>query len=463
MSNPVAPSTAAPDVRGLAAQVSSVAYPEDPRYAALAMPWNVSVASRPLAVIEAANAEDIARTLRFAAAELLSVAVQCTGHGAMDDLDGALLVLTRGLSECVVHPEERWARVGAGLTWQPVLDAAGAHGLAALAGSSPGVGVVGYTTGGGVGPLARTLGIASDRVRAFDVVTGDGELRRASVDEHPDLFWGLRGGKGALGVVTAVEFDLLPIREIYAGALYFDGSHAGDLLARWADWSATLPPEATTSIALMQLPSMPGVPEPLADRLTVAVRFAWTGDPDVGRDVLAAMRAVAPPLIDGVGQIPYVALGSIHSDPVDPMPSSEHSGLLASLPPAAIETILRHAGPGSGSPQLVVEIRQLGGAIAAAGGPPSAFPSRDAAFSLFLVGLAVPPLLDAVRGHAAAMTAALEPWLTGATMPNFAPGSSAERFRRVYDEATLQRLASLSRTYDPAGVLLAGRGLAGKG
>jgi hypothetical protein len=342
-----------------------------------------------------------------------------------------------------------------------VLDALGAHGLAALAGSSPGVGVVGYTTGGGVGPLARTLGIASDRVRAFDVVTGDGELRRASVDEHPDLFWGLRGGKGALGVVTAVEFDLLPISEIYAGALYFDGSHAADLLERWADWSATLPSEATTSIALMQLPSMPGVPEPLADRLTVAVRFAWTGDPDVGRDVLAAMRGVAPPLIDGVGQIPYVALGSIHADPVDPMPSSEHSGLLASLPPAAIEAILRLAGPGSGSPQLVVEIRQLGGAIAVAGGAPSAFTSRDAAFSLFIVGLAVPPLLDAVKGHAAAMTAALEPWLTGRELPNFAPGGSPERFRRVYDPVTLQRLASLSRTYDPAGILLAGRGLAG--
>ena len=157
----------------------------------------------------------------------------------------------------------------------------------------------------------------------------------------------------------------------------------------------------------------------------------------LGHDVLAAMRGVASPLIDGVGQIPYVALGSIHADPVDPMPSNEHSGLLGSLPPAAIETILRLAGPGSGSPQLVVEIRQLGGAIAAAGGSPSAFPSRDAAFSLFIVGLAVPPLLDAVRGHAAAMTAALEPWLTGGVMPNFAPGSSAAGYRRVYDQATL--------------------------
>ncbi len=461
MPDNVAPTAGRHDLRGLAALVSSVAFPDDPRYERLTVPWNVAVPSRPLAVIEAADAGEISRTLAFASANGVPVAVQCTGHGAMDDLDGAVLVLTGGLTECVVHAEARSARVGAGLTWQPVVDAAGAHGLAALAGSSPGVGVVGYTTGGGVGPLARTLGIASDRVRAFDVVTGDGELRRVLADEYPDLFWGLRGGKGALGVVTAVEFDLLPIREIYGGAVYFEGSYAADLLGRWADWCATLPPEATTSIALMQLPSMPGVPEPLADRLTVAVRFAWTGDPDAGRDVLAPIRGIAPPLLDGVGQIPYPALGSIHADPIDPMPSQEHGALLASLPPAAIEAILALAGPGSGSPQLMVEIRQLGGAIAVADGPPSAFPSRDAAFSLFLVGLAVPPLIDALKGHAATMADALEPWLTGWVHPNFAPGSSAERFRRVYDPATLQRLASLSETYDPAGILVAGRGLRG--
>ena len=318
----------------------------------------------PSPVIEAADAADIARTLRFAAAESLPVAVQCTGHGAVDDLDGALLVLTRGLSECVVHPEARWARVGAGLTWQPVLDAAGAHGLAALAGSSPGVGVVGYTTGGGVGPLARTLGLASTGC-------GHSTWSRATAScaarpgRAPGPLLGLRGGKGALGVVTAVEFDLLPIRgDLRRGAVLRRES-CGDLLGRWADWSATLPPEATTSIALMQLPSMPGVPEPLADRLTVAVRFAWTGDPDAGRDVLAAMRAVAPPLIDGVGQI-------LSGARVDPCRSRRSHALQRAQRPARVAAAggdrgdPGHAGPGSGSPQLVVEIRQLGGAIAAA-------------------------------------------------------------------------------------------------
>jgi len=281
------------------------------------------------------------------------------------------------------------------------------------------------------------------------------------VDEHPDLFWGLRGGKGALGVVTAIEFDLLPIPAIYAGALYFDGSHAAAVVGRWVDWSAALPPQATTSLALMQLPSMPGVPEPLADRLTVAVRFAWTGDPDAGRDVLAPMRAVATTLLDGVGALPYPALGAIHADPVDPMPVHDHHGLLGSLPAAAVESILGMVGPGSGSPQLVVEIRQLGGAIAATDAPPSAFCHRDASFSLLSIGLAVPPLVDAVTAHASALFAALDPWLTGGALPNFAVGSSAARYQRVYDPDTLERLNTLARSYDPAGVLVEGHGLAG--
>jgi len=451
-------------LRGLAATVRLVALPGDEAYAALAAPWNLAVPSLPLAVVEPADAAEIAHVVRFANAHRIPVAVQCTGHGAADNLDGALLVVTRRLTECTVHPGEGWARVGAGVAWQQVLDAASPHGLAPLAGSSPGVGVVGYTTGGGLGPLARTHGAASDRVRAFEVVTGDGELRRVTPTEHPDLFWGLRGGKGALGIVTAVEFDLLPIRELYAGAVYFDGAAATAVIGTWAGWCETVPREATTSIAMLQLPPMPGVPEPLAGRFTVAVRFAWTGDPAAGAAVLAPIRAVAPPLIDAVGVMPYVALGAIHADPVDPLPVREVSGLLASLPAEAIDRLLAVAGPESGSPQLLVELRQLGGAVAAGGARhgnavPGAFAGSDAAFSLFVVGVEAPPIAEAVRAHGDALSVAMAPWLTGFVLPNFAPGGDAARFRRVFPAETLARLRAISTTYDPAGVLLAASGL----
>ena len=444
----------------LAAQVSSVAFPADAEYARLATPWNVSVPSTPLAVVVAADAGEVSRTLRFATAHGIPVAVQCTGHGASADLSDAILVSTHRLTECTVHAEERWARVGAGVVWQQVLDAAAPHGLAALAGSSPGVGVVGYTTGGGHGPLARTHGLAADRVRAFEVVTGEGRLLRATATEHPDLFWGLRGGKGALGIVTAIEFDLLPIPELYAGALYFDGADAAQVVATWSRWCAGLPAEATTSIALLQLPPMPGVPEPLAGRLTLAVRYAWTGDPAQGAQVLATVRAVAPMIIDGVGMMPYAALGTIHSDPVDPLPLHEGHALLAGFPAQAAERLVAGAGPGSGSPQIVVEVRQLGGAVVTGGGTPSAFCGRDAAFSLFSAGIAAPPVGKAVAAHAAALREAMSPWTAPGVLPNFAPGVDADRFRRVYTPEVLDRLRALSATYDPAGVLVAGRGLA---
>ena len=447
--------------RDLAAAVGRVRFPGDDGFEDLATPWNLAVTSRPAAVVAAADPDDVARTMRFATAHGIPVAVQATGHGAHADLSGAILVATRGLDELTIEPDGRWARAGAGLEWRRVIEAAGSHGLAPLAGSSPGVGVVGYTTGGGIGPLARTLGIASDRVRALDLVTGDGRRLRVSPTEEPDLFWGVRGGKGALGIVTAIEFDLLPIRELYAGAVYYDGSAAGDVVRTWSEWCPTLPPEATTSVAFLQLPEMPGVPEPLAGRLTVAVRFAWTGDPAAGARVLEPIRAAAPALIDGVGVMPYTALGTIHSDPVDPLPGHESGRLLSGLPGDAVERLLALAGPGSGSPQILVEARQLGGAIAAGGAHPSAFCHRDAAFSLLAIGLGVPPVVDAVADHAARLLDAMDPWSTGGEAPNFGVGGGAERMRRVYTPDVAARLRALSRASDPAGILVAARPLFG--
>src|SRR4051794_21193225 len=263
------------------------------RTAALTLP--------PLAVVEAQTADDVVAAVRFAGAHGLELAGPAPGIGATPCSESTLLVRTAGLDECGVHPEG-WARVGAGIRWQRVLDEAGRHGLAALAGSSPAAGVVGQTLGGGLGPVARTYGLASDRVRALEVVTGDGVLRRVMPTAHPDLFWGLRGGRGALGVVTAVEFDLLAVDELYAGAVEFAGADAATVLRRWAAWCAGLPPQATTSVALLAD----------AGRVLVAVRFAWVGDADAGADVLAPIRGCAPRLHDDVRVRPYAALGQIH-------------------------------------------------------------------------------------------------------------------------------------------------------
>jgi len=202
-----------------------LAEPHEQAYAAHATPWNVAVPMAPAAVVAVRTAQDVATTVRFARSAGLTVGVQATGHGAVASLAGHLLVSTKGLDEVTVHPEG-WARIGAGVPWSRVIEAAAPHGLAPLNGSSSGVGVVGYLTGGGVGPMARTHGLACDKVRAFEVVTGDGVLRRVTPTEHADLFFALRGGKGAVGIVTAVETDLVPVAEFYGGALFFDGADA---------------------------------------------------------------------------------------------------------------------------------------------------------------------------------------------------------------------------------------------
>ncbi|MEU8240021.1 FAD-binding oxidoreductase [Actinoplanes missouriensis] len=430
--------------------------PADPRYAELTAGFNAAITATPAAVVEARDPQDVVEAVTFAAGAGIPVAVQATGHGIADSLDGALLINTRRLDECVVHADG-WARVGAGVRWQQVLDAAAPHGLAPLSGSAPGVGVVGYTTGGGLGPVGRTYGWASDRVRAAEIVTGDGVLRRVTAETEPDLFWAVRGGKGAVGIVTAMEFDLVRQERLYAGALYFAGADAATVLHRWREWSAGLPAEATTSVALLQLPPLPGVPEPLAGRFSVAVRFAWTGDPATGEATLAPLRAVATPLIDAVQVIPYAAIGMIHADPVDPMPVHETSDLLRELPAEAVDALLGVAGPDAGSPQVIVELRQLGGAFAVPGEHPSALDHRDAAFSLITIGVLVPPVAGAVAPHAEEVSAALKPWSTGATLPNLGAAVGAERIARSYRPETLARLVEVARRFDPSGVFTVGQ------
>lgn len=428
-----------------------VAVPGDEAYDALVSPWNVAIPVRPAAALAARTAQDVVEAVRFAARHGLHVTPQATGHGPMAELVTELLVITQGLDECVVHPEG-WARVGAGVKWLRVVEAAAPYGLAPLSGSITDVGIVGYTTGGGLGPMARTYGMASDRVRAIEVVTGDGELRRATPTQHPELFFGLRGGKGMLGIVTAIEFDLVEQPMFYGGSLWFDGPHAATVIERWLQWSEDLPELATTSIALFQMPAMPGVPPELADRLTLSVRYVWTGDADEGERRFATIRESAPVLLDDVAHRPYTAIDSVHTDPLDPTPAYEAGAVLTDFPSEAADALLDLTGHDSGSPQVLVEVRQMGGAISRAGEHESAFRSRDAAYSLLTVGIADVP---GVEAHAEKILEAMAPWTGGRRLPNFT--FTPEEYADAYDEPTIQRLRRAIRTYDPLGVIAIGR------
>jgi FAD/FMN-containing dehydrogenase len=444
-----------------ASTTGAVAVQGSEEYDALVSPWNLAIPVRPAAVVAARTAQDVVEAVRFASRHGLLVTPQATGHGPIAELVGAILVNTQGLDECVVHAEgttqgrtQGWARVGAGVKWIRVVQAAAPYGLAPLSGSITDVGIVGYTTGGGLGPMARTYGMAIDRVRAIEVVTGDGVLRRVTPTDDPELFFGLRGGKGMLGIVTAIEFDLVHQPSFYGGSLWFDGEHAATVIDRWRRWSAELPEAATTSFALFQLPAMPDVPPQLAERLTLSIRYVWTGDASEGERWFAAMREAAPVLLDDVALKPYTEVDSVHTDPLDPLPAHEAAAVLTDFPAEAAEALLAMTGPGSGSPQVLVEVRQMGGAIARGGTHDSAFSSRDAAYALLLVGIAGTPGME---DHGEAVLRAMRQWTGGHRMPNFT--FAAEDYRDAYDAPTQARLRRAIRAYDPDGVMAIGHAL----
>lgn len=452
------PATAAA-VQALADSGVPVHLPGTEAYAALTGTSNLLKAIRPTAVVAARGPDDVSRTLRASAAAGVRVAVQGTGHGATETMQDAILVSTAALGEVTIHADERWARIGAGVKWAAVLEACAPYGLAGLAGSSPDVGVVGYLTGGGLGPVARSHGLASDTVRAFELVTGDGVFRRVTAESHPDLFWGLRGGKGALGIVTAVEIDLVDQAELYAGALWFGAADAAAVIRTWSQWCELLPEEGTTSVAVMRLPDMPMFPEPLRGTTSVSVRFAWTGDPAVGEEMIRAIRSVAAPLIDTVQVMPYSALGDVHSDPVDPMPLHEQHSLLHSFGIDGADRLLELVGPDAQTAQAMVEVRQLGGKVRDDRGLPSAFPHRDAAYSLFTIGVMIPEIAQMVTADTARVHDGLAAWTRPGGLPNFTDSAGQEWIERVFTPDAARRLQMLSLVYDPDAVLLGARGL----
>jgi len=256
--------------------------PGDVGYDAERAGFNLAIEHRPELVVGATGAADIIAAVERATADGLAVAVQATGHGVSVPADGAVLVNTNRMTGVVVDPSTRTARVEAGARWERVLPLAARYGLAPLNGSSPHVGAVGYTLGGGIGLLGRRYGYAADHVRWLDVVTADGRLRRVSADADPELFFALRGGKGNFGVVVSMEIELMPVSRLYGGGLYFPGESTADALHVWCEWTRTVPDSMASSVMLIRYPGDPAEPEPLRDRFVTHLRVAWSGAPEEG-------------------------------------------------------------------------------------------------------------------------------------------------------------------------------------
>ena len=424
--------------------------PEDDGFDSARRAWNLAVDQRPAAIAYAEDAGDVAAAVRLAAERGLRVAVQGTGHAAapMGDLDGTLLLKTMRMTGLEVDPGTRRARVEAGVLWGDVAVAAAEHGLVGLHGSSPDVGVVGYTLGGGLGWLGRRHGLACNRVVAAEIVTADGELRRVSPDEEPDLFWALRGGGGAFGAVTALEFELLPLTEVYAGWLVWDADAGSEVVHAFREWSRGAPREITTSLRFLHLPPFPEVPEPLRDRPVIAIDGAFLGSEGEGAELLQPLRDVAAPLVmDTWATIPAAGLVRMHGDPEQPVPVLGDGFQVRELTPEAADAFIELGGPGSGSPLLLLELRQLGGALAEPPGRAGALSALTDEFMLFGVGIVMGPEMgQAIGAHIERVIERMAPWSAGVYL-NFCEteGGGAAR---AFDAASLARLRDVKARYD---------------
>jgi len=438
----------------------AVVSPADPCYDQMRQGWNLRVDQHPALLVVAATAADVAEAVRYARAHDLGIAVQSTGHGtvrpaAADDL----LIVTSRLSGVRVDVETHTAWVGAGAKWAAVLDHAQAVGLAPLLGSSPDVGVVGYTLGGGMGWLARKYGLAADHVHHFELVTVDGELLRASATENPDLFWALRGGGGGLGIVTGMEIQIFPVSTVYGGNLIYPAQLATEAFHRFREWIATAPDELTSSIALMNLPSLPIVPEPLRGQSVVFIRGCYCGAVEDGKALLQPWRDWRTPAFDLFHELPFGQVGTISNDPEDPLPGLSSGAWLRELSDAAIDTLVRfgHVERGPNT-LLATEVRHAGGAISRVPPDSTAYSNRDASLSLQLIAITpTPEAYQHARHYIDDLQHTLRPALTGGVYLNFLEGEeSQQRTRDGFSTATYHRLAQLKAKYDPDNRLRSG-------
>jgi hypothetical protein len=412
--------------------------------------WNLTADLNPSALALVESADDVSATVRFAAANGLKVAGQGTGHGAapLAPLDETILIRTAGMRDIEVDPDAQSARLEAGVLSLEVGKAGNAHGLCGMPGSSPDVGVVGFSLGGGLSWLGRRHGFACNRISAIELVTADGEARTVDADNDPDLFWALRGGGGGYAIVTALHVHLLPIAEIYAGALLFPAEVGAEAVRAYRDWAASVSDDVTSCVRFITPPPLPDVPEPLRGTPLLTIDGACIGTQAEGEEAFAPLRGIGEPIMDTLGWMPSAELSHIHMDPENPVPAVGEGEVLTELSDEAIDAWVGVAGPGSDSPLLLSEIRHLGGALARPADDGGALSKLDAPFAIYSVGMQMSPEMgEACRAHLAKIDDAMRPWAGEGSYFNFREGPCD--VDRIHPPEICDRLREVRRKWDP--------------
>jgi hypothetical protein len=439
-----------------------VATPSDSDWDDARRAFNLAVDQHPSAVAFVEGVGDISKVIRFAAERDLKVTAQGTGHGALPltHLDDTILIKTERMRGIEVDTDARTARVEAGVLAEELGSAAHAEGLCSLPGTSPVVGVVGYTLGGGWNWLAQRYGFACNHVNAIELVGADGEARRVDGENDADLFWALRGGGGGYAIVGAIEIELFPIAELYAGMLVLPAEVGASGIRAYRDWTEAAPDEVTSIVRFLRPPPRPHIPEAIRDRPVLTMAAVCIGDQAEGEELVAPLREIGEPIIDTFAQVPSKQLGRIHLDPAQPVPALGHHALIREFPDEAIDVFVELADPGAGSPLLLVMLRQGGGSVARMPEHAGALDKIDAAFAMNAVGVPTTPELDeAIPAHLDRLHDAMQPWA--------APGAFFNMSERplpveeILPPDTCARLAEVKRRWDPDGLIRANHELAG--
>ena len=432
---------------------TTIVLPSDERYDQARSSFNLTLDQHPAAVAFPVDARDVAEAVAYARRNGLRVAPQATGHnqGPLGAMDDTLLLNVSAMQEVSFDLAGRRVRVGAGVKWDRVAPRLSAHGLAALHGSSPDVGIAGYSLGGGIGWLSRKYGMQTNAVTAFEIVTAEHGFLRVDREHHEDRFWALRGGGGNFGVVTAIEFEVKPVDELYAGALFFDFDRSEDVLRTWSALLPTFLEELMSWASLLHFPPIPDVPAYARGRSMAVVMAAHLGDEPDGRRRLQALRDLGP-VRDTFAMVPPVVLGDLAMDPYDPLPFHSTSQLMSGFDAQTIDAVLRAAGPDSGRGPAVtmLQFRQMGGALARETPGAGARATLPGEISMFALGVAMDEAGGrAVREALDDLDAAVRPVAVG-HYPNFVEEpADASRF---FAPGAWARLREVKALYDPEDV-----------
>jgi FAD/FMN-containing dehydrogenase len=410
---------------------------------------NFEVDRRPLAIVRVANAKDVASAVDFARNHSLPLAVRSGGHSIaqLSVIDGAIVVDLSAMKRVRVDPQARVAHVQAGATSGDLAGPAHEHDLALSTGDTHSVGMGGLTTGGGVGFMVRKYGLAIDNLLSAQVVTADGAIVTASENEHPDLFWAIRGGGGNFGIVTEFVFRLAPVGQILGGELILPASR--EVIRGYLDYVASAPDDLTTIANLMHAPPFPHVPQERVGEMVLSILVCWSGSVEDGERALAPLRALATPVADAVSPIPYPAIYKFTAHQAAPHAVSIRQMFAHDLSDAAIDASLA-AMERATSPYSLIHLRGLGGAMARVDTNATAFAHRDQRYFVAIIGLWVDPAEDAAVHNAwtDSLWQTVRPEGSGVYV-NFLENEGEGRIREAYPPATYARLAEIKRRYDP--------------